>query len=304
MITEAFPTTQTTESARALIRYVRGQIGNHNRRFAVKPKAAGKAGEIPPMPPSLARPFEPYVVEGCKRVGVLSDIHVPFHCPEAVEAAVRKLRENNCDAIVLNGDICDFYAVSRHDKSPDRDFAAEIRMCIEMLQYLRACFPKAKMVFKEGNHEFRFDAYIFQRAPELFGIESLRIPEVLKLRSMRIDWVADQRPIMVGKLPILHGHELPSGPFGGGVNPSRGAFLRAVHSLLVGHSHRSSSHNEPNMFHDEIATWSTGCLCDLRPDYAKYNKWNHGFAYVDVGKDGQYSISNYRIGKDFTVRST
>jgi predicted phosphodiesterase len=304
MVADAFPTTQSMESARALVRYVRGQIGTHNRKFAIKPKAAGKAGEIPPMPPSLAEPFMPYVVEGCKRVGVLSDIHVPYHSPGAVEAAVKQLKANAIDTLILNGDFADFYTISRHEKDPSmRDFPGELRMIREMLAYLRASFPKAKIIAKEGNHEFRWDSYIWSRAPELAGVPEIRMPELLKLKDMRIEWVADKRPVMVGKLPLLHGHELPHG-FTPAVNPARGAFLRTIHSVMVGHHHRTSTHVEPDMEGREIAVWSTGCLCDMKPAYAVYNKWNHGFAYVSLDKDGDYGVENYRISADWKVRTS
>lgn len=147
--------TQTLETCRGFIRRARGQYGVAFRHTARVPKAAGKAGQDHPMPPSLAEPFVPFVVEGAKRVGVLSDIHVPYHSPGAVEAAVNQLKANNIDTLIINGDFADFYAISRHDKSPERDFPAELRMVREMLAYLRASFPKAKIIAKEGNHEFR-----------------------------------------------------------------------------------------------------------------------------------------------------
>jgi predicted phosphodiesterase len=107
---------------------------------------------------------------------------------------------------------------------------------------------------------------------------------------------------MLGKLPVLHGHELPKG-MAAPVNVARGAFLRTLSTVLVGHSHRTSNHAESDMWHHETACWSTGCLCDLRPEYAKFNRWNWGFAMATIHKGGAFDVNNYRVMSDGTVRS-
>jgi len=115
--------------------------------------------------------------------------------------------------------------------------------------------------------------------------------------------VEDQRPVMAGKLPILHGHELPKG-VSAPVNPARGAFMRTLSTVLVGHSHRSSGHAESDMWHDETFCWSTGCLCDLTPEYARINRWNWGFALATVHEDQSFDVENLRITADGKVRSS
>ena len=51
------------------------------------------------------------------------------------------------------------------------------------------------------------------------------------------------------------------------------------------------------MWHSETTAWSTGCLCNLRPEYAKFNRWNHGFAFVDIDKSGEFEVHNYKIAR-------
>jgi hypothetical protein len=36
-------------------------------------------------------------------------------------------------------------------------------------------------------------------------------------------------------------------------------------------------------------------LCGLHPEYARLNKFNHGFAAVEIAADGQFNVQNYRI---------
>lgn len=62
-----------------------------------------------------------------KKIGVLSDIHFPYHNLEALRVAIAYLREQEIDCLYLNGDIFDFYSISRHEKDPDmQDFPREI----------------------------------------------------------------------------------------------------------------------------------------------------------------------------------
>jgi predicted phosphodiesterase len=293
----------SVELARNMVRVIRGAYGNDARKHATQPREKGQAGQLPSMPPSLAEPFEPFHVEGCKRVGIVSDIHVPYHSEQAWDAAMKHLAGNAIDTLVINGDYCDFYRLSRYEKDPGkRHFSEELKSCVEGLRWMRSVFPKARIVLKAGNHEERFDHFIWQRAPELYDVPQCRISDLLQLPSLGIEYVYEQRPVFVGKLCILHGHEFKAG-FAPAVNPARGAFLRSLHSVLVGHHHRTSTHVEPDMFGREIAVWSTGHLAAPNPEYNRFAKSNHGFAYCEVASDGEYNVENYRMSKDWKVRT-
>ncbi len=108
---------------------------------------------------------------------------------------------------------------------------------------------------------------------------------------------------MLGKLAVLHGHEMGKSGISSPVNPARGVFLRTMHTCLVGHGHRTSTHVEKDMFDREVAVWSTGCLCANNPEYMRIGKQNWGFAFVTVDKDGMFNVTNARIDKNGTVRT-
>lgn len=298
----------TVDQAYQRIRYALGVQGDRCRKAAAstggtilrKPRQAGSS---PPMPPSKAEPWGPHELGVVGLVGVLSDIHVPYHDEIALKAAVDHLRSNKIDALVLNGDVADFYSISRYTKDPrKRRFKAEVDAVRDMLAWLRGVFPHIPIVFKSGNHEERWSIWLFQHAPELADDPRTGLDQWLDMATFGITLVEDQRPIMAGKLPILHGHEKGKG-ISAPVNQARGAFLRLHHTVLEGHGHRTSAHCEPDMFGREIFCWSTGCLCDLRPEYSRLNKFNHGFATVRVDADGQFDVENYRIA-DGRVRSS
>lgn len=295
MLVERTNQALTLEQARNRIRTILGVKGRHLRKYATAPRPARQAGEVRRMPASMAEPWVPHDLGVVGRVGILSDIHVPYHDEVAVRAAVEHLGEAGVAAILLNGDTCDFYSISRWQKDPSkRDFKGELEACREFAAWLREQFPGIPIVLKAGNHEERWTHYIWQHAPELSSDRLTSLVSWLHIDQHGIDYVDDQRPVMVGKLPVLHGHELPKG-LAAPVNVARGAFLRTLSTVLVGHSHRSSGHAESDMWHNEIFTWSTGCLCDLTPEYARINRWNHGGAIVTVEADGEFSVENFRI---------
>ena len=295
----------TVEQARSIVRDVRGAMGDKRRKETKDQvrRPHQKAGWRPAMPPSKAEDWTPFALEG-QRIACLSDIHVPYHCERALAAAVKECRRRKADTLLLNGDALDFYSISRWIKDPrKRDFKAELDSAQQLLQWIRAQFAKARIVFKVGNHEDRWDHYLWNHAPEICDLPNVQLPQILEMDDLAIEYVDNERPCMAGKLPIFHGHELPRG-LTNPVNMARGAFLRMCDTVLVGHGHRTSTHTEPSWEHDETTTWSQGCLCDMNPRYARINKWNHGFAFVDVGADGDFDLTNYRINSDGKVRQS
>lgn len=295
----------TLGAARCRIARQFGQSHNKGQKnYGTVKRAARKPGQLVEMPKSVAEPWTPYVLDTVGTVGILSDVHIPYHSEMALQAAVEHLKQTGIDALLLNGDIADFYSISRWTKNPaKRNFSAELKACRQTIEWIRSQFPDIPIVYKAGNHEERWDHWIWQHAPEISDEGEMSLPTWLKLEKHNVEYVTDQRPVLLGKLPVCHGHELPKG-LAAPVNVARGAFLRTLSTVLVGHSHRTSGHAETDMWHDEIFCWSTGCLCDMNPEYARVNKWNWGFATVEVKEDGNFNVENYRISGKGEVRSS
>lgn len=295
----------TLNASLCRIRYLLGQSGEMRRKirrpFQQRPSRA--AGQLATMPVSKAAAWGPHEFEVVGLVGVISDIHVPYHSETALRAAVAYLKRQRIKGLLLNGDFADFYSISRWTKRPsERDFKGELEQVRQLLRWLRAELPKIPIIAKLGNHEERWAHWLWQHAPEISDDERMGLRAWFDMDDLGIDLVEDQRPVMLGKLPVLHGHELPKG-IASPVNPARGAWMRTKHSVLQGHQHQTSGHSEPNMWHEETFCWSTGCLCDLTPEYARINRWNHGFATVDVHAGGEFDVENLRI-VDGRVRSS
>lgn len=249
------------------------------------------------LPDGEENQYDAYRIEFAKqsRVLVLSDIHIPYHSVASLTAAIEEGKRQEIDTILLNGDTIDCYQLSRWEKDPrKRHFKDEVTATKDFLTRLREIFPKARIVWKDGNHDERLQKYLVANAPAIFDLNIATYPALLDFCGLRVDYVTDKRPIRLGKLTVLHGHEFPNAMLGP-VNPARGLFLRAKDSCLAGHWHQTSEHSEPTIQEKLIATWSTGCLCDLHPEYMPLNKWNHGFATVEVAPSGDFEVRNRRV---------
>lgn len=284
------------ESARDLVRRLRGAKGAQVNKYTTDKslfKPLGWQQNILPKTHSTTR--KPIILDGALKVLILSDIHIPYHDEVAVNAALAHGKKKKPDVIILNGDIGDFYGVSRHDKDPRRSLADELDAIRQFLFHLRKQFPTSRILYKIGNHEARMEMFLVKNAPVLLGVSDFELPVLLKFDELNIELVPSLTLIRLGNLPIYHGHELPQG-MSSPVNPARGIWMRVQESLICGHWHRTSEHTESTGLNKRLSScWSTGCLCDLTPDYAIVNRWNHGFAWVETQADGNYEVTNHKI---------
>lgn len=292
------------EVVRRLISYHRGATRNGSGKYVAEPieYTGGQKGNTTRFqyraPKTEAENLEDVYVHGAQRVLRLSDIHYPFHDPQALEAAVEYGMKHDPTILLLGGDIMDCHDLSVHDKDPrDRYTETELRMIGDELKQFRRAFPKARIIWQEGNHEQRLKRYLQRKAPELWGLPMLDIPGLVNMVNgpdamMGVEWVDECRTIHIGHLAFLHGHEFRGG---GGVNPARWLFLRTGENALCGHFHRTSEHSEPTLSRKQVATWTSGCLCEMRPAYLRNNKWNHGFMWIDVEQSGKFRVKNIRV---------
>jgi predicted phosphodiesterase len=283
------------DSVRSLIRSYLGQAGQKNRKLMkdktiyVAPKPLNPFN----LPESYSNDFSTYEIKQTSTL-IISDLHFPYQNNKAIETALQYGLDNKITCILINGDLIDFANISRHEKDfRHRSINDEFIAVRQFLQSLRDNFPNAKIVYKHGNHDERWEKWLYVKAPEIFDVADFQLEILLKLGELKIETVKDKRPISIGKLTVLHGHEL----FGmGGVNPARATFTKTMEDTLVGHYHRTSSHSEPTMNNRLISVHSQGCLCDMNPMFAPINKWNLGFSHVTLNlKSDEYFIKNLKI---------
>ena len=292
---EAF---KDVEDARSYLRYIEGKTGKGNLYKTVTQSEFQMTDERTrnpwKLPESEESKYDPYILKA-KKLIVLSDIHVPYHSISALNCAFDKIAEEKPDAILLNGDTIDFYGLSRFMKDPrKRSVAHELQALNEFLDVLQQF--GAKIIYKLGNHDERYEHYLMHKAPELLGISDFKFENLLKAGERRMDVVGEKRIIKANKLNIIHGHEYPSvfSP----VNIARGLYMKGKVSAMQGHNHQTSEHTETDMNGKSVTAWSIGCLSELNPAYMPLNKWNHGFAIVDLSDNSEdFHVRNYRINK-------
>ncbi len=241
---------------------------------------------------SLGKEYTSFrITEDYKKVGVLSDIHVPYHSMSAIICAIKHLREIGIDCLILNGDIFDFYAISRHEKEKDlRDFPREIEMGRNFLQKIRDLFPLIPIYYKMGNHENRWQRYLNEQAEEFAQLHEMQFEQFFRLDKLAMTYVPDWQGIELADLLILHGHEVMAG----GMNPSQSTFNKTFCNTLIGHVHRTTSTTKKNGFKEFFHTYSAGCLTQLSPKYYPFAQHNNGFALVEI-ENGKTKVQNIMI---------
>jgi predicted phosphodiesterase len=284
------------EACRTMIRRYRGNTGTAKRKQAKDKRffrENGKAGFVFKMPKSIAEPKKDFIMPDGE-ILFLSDVHVPYHDDRALETALSYGDKINPDMIHLNGDCMDFFSVSRWEKNPlERNLPREIYLARQFLAHLRERFPKSEILFKVGNHEERWEKFLWAKCPELCGCEFVSFDSVLDLKKFGVQTVLSKQKVKYGKnFTAIHGHELfqSNAP----VNFARTLQTKLNACAIGGHRHQTSEHTQKNVDDKYVTCWSVGCLCDMSPDYAIINQWNHGFAHISL-KGNDFHVRNKRI---------
>ena len=286
------------ESVRECLRAIENKKGKNKTgiksdfiNYPVRPKNPYN------LPESHEEKREAFILpKACNNILLISDLHIPYHNIEAVTMALDYGIENKVNTIFINGDLIDNHQVSRFETDPKkRSVKQEFDATKQFLVSLRTAFPDASIYWLKGNHCIRWEKFLLMKVREIWDDDYFKLEERLQLNSVRVKMIDDKTLVKAGKLSITHGHHIFKGVFTP-VNPSRGAFLRAKQSLIVGHLHRASHHPEVDLDGKIISCWSTGCLCELKPNYSPMvSNAQHGFAHITVENNGDYTVKNYQI---------
>ena len=210
-----------------------------------------------------------------ERIAFVGDIHAPFHDESAVELAYDFLAWFKPHTVYVLGDIVDFYTLSRFDSDPDRvrGLQSEIDSAVEILAKIRKIVGKeSKMIFKEGNHEYRLTRYLW-RNPELGNFRDMQLPSMLKFSDFDISYSPYREILHSNSFLIEHGDIARkfSGYTAKGMMDKRGA------SGISGHTHRLGVHHRSH-YGGVLSWYENGCLCRLDPEFIiGLPDWQQGF---------------------------
>lgn len=251
------------------------------------------AVEIRDLEDGLTSELKWYTVNH-KRMLVLSDIHFPYHDKTALMVALRTGKQQDVDAILLNGDILDFYQLSKFTKDYRKpSVKAELDIFRFFIDQLKQRFPEATIYYKLGNHEVRLDRWIKHNAQMFDGM--LDLEHLINFKEANVIYLKDNIGVKFGKLNIIHGHEVRAN--GSLVNIARTYYLKTSSNILLGHWHQAQEYVTKTLNGELHGAWATGCLCKLDADYTYgINAWSHGFAIVESTDDkGGFRVKNYKI---------
>lgn len=296
---QLYPDSPSVDALRTRFRVRFGQKGTTHRlqhpdTLQRPPRPAGVKffGEI--AEPLVERDETPYVLNGTNML-VLADVHIPFHDKLAVDMAVKCGKKYKPDTIVLLGDLTDNHQESYFNHVFDSAmFGKELNMTKLFLAYLREQFPKAKIVWKEGNHEERFQMKLNTQMQAEASIMGTFTYKECKCEELGIDVVRERRFLHAGHLTLIHGHELGKGTFSP-VSPSRTAMLKCGDQVMLAHFHITTQQRGKTIRGNHPAAWSVGCLCKMAPLYSPVNNWNQGFAMIERHGPDAFLVHNKTI---------
>jgi predicted phosphodiesterase len=282
------------DAARKNLRYIEGKTGHKTKSI---PKQDSRPYNPYRIPDSSKEEREPYILPKLNNnILLISDLHIPYHDIEAITIAFDYGVEHKVNTIFINGDLLDFHHMSRFQKDPrKRSIKHEFDTCKEFLRVLRSTFPEAQIYWLKGNHDMRYEHWLMTKVYEVFDDEYYHMEQRLRLNEERITIIDDKTLVKAGKLSITHGHHVMRGFFAP-VNSARGAWMKAKQSVIISHVHKVSQHVEVNMDGESFGAWSTGSLCENRPDYSPLvSSYQNGFAHITVDGNGDFQVRNYHI---------
>lgn len=209
-----------------------------------------------------------------------SDAHYwPGIISPAHRALVKITKELKPVLSILNGDVSDGVQNSRHARigwSKGPKVREEIEVVEERTEEIRLASPKSKRIWLLGNHDFRFESKLADRAPEYEGVHGTALADHFPHWSIGVSlWINDE-------IVIKH-------RFKGGVHATHNNTLTAGKTMVTGHLHslKVTPYSDYNGTRFGI---DTGTLADPygpQFEYAEDNPLNHrsGFIVLTI-KDG------------------
>jgi len=198
-----------------------------------------------------------------------SDAHYwPGIVPTAHRAFVEFCKEYKPKAVVMNGDILDFPAISRFEASSWLDWenrpnvADEIEYAASMLEEIYKASKSARHTWCLGNHDSRLETTIASKAPQLAKMKGVHLKD-----HFGEEWEPCYATFVNDGVVIKHRMK-------GGIHATRNNTLNAGRTMITGHLHSA----KVTALSDYNGTrWGVdcGCIADpYGPQFSNYTELN------------------------------
>lgn len=235
---------------------------------------------------------------------VINDVHIPFQDNKALDLVLyfAKCYSNRLDYLFINGDLIDCWEISKYDKVPKsaREFSDEVEETKDILKLIRKLLPNTKIIYIEGNHEFRFKHYLITHAPAFYGLEGMNIGSFLGCKDLGIEYITSREGLSkfshndfkLGELYIGHYDRVSKNA----AYTSKALIDDLGVSHIQGHVHRFGVTSKSFRDGRQLIGVENGCLCDLNPNYVSFPNWQHGFSVFYMNEnDGKFQVYPIRI---------
>lgn len=249
-----------------------------------------------------------------RKVVALYDVHVPHNIN--LSPVYGFLKDFGPTDVVIGGDFLNLGSISHWNSenfknigfhTVKKNLRQEFNAGKKVLQKVRDSVPKdCTMYFLPGNHEFWLYGFI-EKYPQVLGDTldfdtpkfnddydkkakeafCLLLEHYLDLKNLGYQVTPYMRPLKIGKIYFVHGHE-----FSGGANIAKALVEKGKKNVVGGHHHThqvftSYSPLDFSEFHSGV---SVPCLAQLGPGYLKQpnTKWMNGFYCAIIQPNGFY----------------
>ena len=229
---------------------------------------------------------------------IIPDCHHPYSDMKAWRLMLKAAKIIRPKWIVVLGDFGDFYAVSSFAKDPSRatQLDTEVLACNKRFDEVDSLGASEKH-FISGNHEFRLERYLKDKAEALF--DTVKVEKLFRLKERGWTYTPYREDLKLGAVYFTHDT---------GSTTGRLAAYKALdtyqHSIITGHTHRLVQVVEGNATGTQIVSAQFGWLGDIKQiDYMHKIKarkdWalgfgvgyrrNNGFIYFSAVPMVEYS---------------
>ena len=205
----------------------------------------------------------PATTEETETLVSISDLHIPYHDEQVVDSAIRLIRRLRPHNVVINGDVADFFQLSRFNTGTERmdDLQDEIDAANSIRKRIRKAAPDARIIENEGNHDHRFHKYVEEEARALKSLRDLDPRRQFMYDDLDIHWFPGAGFRIRKEFLVKHG-TIVRGEAGAS---AKGEHLLSGISGISGHTHRLAPYRREG--YTKRVWWEQGCLCKLTPEY-------------------------------------
>jgi hypothetical protein len=211
------------------------------------------------------------------RIIIINDVQRPFQDDATLEAVEHFWNDLHPNLEVYNGDISDFYLISKYDQNPSRRFHLqdELDDTHGWLARRAEANPDAERIFIEGNHEDRLRRWLWRYGKELSGLRNLELSALLRFEELKIRGLPYMSVLDFLGYRIEHGYKA-SASKAYPINVSRYMAIATGSSGLCGHSHHFSAYGwtDASGSHSYV---ENGCICRFDLEFAPFPNWQQAF---------------------------